>query len=82
MWRFLVILVMVSLAVPLLFGSMRRVGVGQRVFVGVLIGIAVYVLNKAVTQLAVVYPVSPAVAAFLPGLICLAGTLWLFRRVR
>ena len=78
----LVILVMVSLAVPLLFGSMRRVGVGQRVFVGVLIGIAVYVLNKTVTQLAVVYPVSPAVAAFLPGLVCLAGALWLFRRVR
>jgi lipopolysaccharide export system permease protein len=78
----LVILAMISLAVPLLFGSLRSVGVGQRVFVGVLIGIVFYVLNKGFSQLAVVYPVSPVVAAFLPGTLCFIGALWLFGRAR
>ena len=78
----LVILAMISLSVPLLFGNLRSVGVGQRVFVGVLIGIVFYVLNRAFSQLAVVYQLSPVLAAFLPGLLCFFGALWLFRRTR
>jgi lipopolysaccharide export system permease protein len=78
----LVILVMVFLAVPLLFGGLRSVGVGQRVFVGVLIGIAFYIFDTASSQLAVVFGLDPLLAAFLPGLSCLGGALWIFRHVR
>ncbi len=78
----LVILVMISLSVPLLFGNLHKVGVGQRVFVGVLIGIVFYVMNRAFSQLAVVYPLSPVLAAFLPGVLCFLGAFWLFRRTR
>jgi len=78
----LVIFAMVALSIPLLFGSLRSVGVGQRVFVGVLIGIVFYVLNKGLSQLAVVYPVSPVLAAFVPGALCFMGALWLFGRSR
>jgi lipopolysaccharide export system permease protein len=77
----LVSLVMIFLAVPLLFGSLRSVGVGQRVFIGVLAGIAFYILDKASSQLSVVYSVDPLLAALLPGLMCLGVTLLLFRRV-
>lgn len=76
------ILVMIFLAVPLLFGNLRSVGIGQRVFVGVLIGIAFYILDTASSQLAVVFGLDPLLAAFLPGLLCLSGALWIFRRVR
>jgi len=78
----LVILAMIFLATPLLFGSLRSVGVGQRVFVGVLIGIVFYIFDTASSQLAVVFGIDPMLAAFLPGLLCLSGALWAFRRIR
>jgi len=76
-----VILAMIFLSVPLLFGTLRSVGVGQRVFIGVLIGIAFYIVNKAFSHLAVVYSLSPMLAAFLPGMLCLVAAAWVFRRV-
>jgi lipopolysaccharide export system permease protein len=76
-----VVLAMIFLSVPMLFGALRTVGVGQRVFVGVLIGIAFFIVNKAFSQVAIVYPVSPLLAAFMPGILCLAAAVWVFRRV-
>ncbi len=78
----LVILVMVFLAVPLLFGTLRSVGIGQRVFIGVLIGIAFYIVNKGFSQLAVVYALNPLLAAVAPGLLCFAVAIWVLRKVR
>ena len=78
----LVILAMMSLSVPLLFGALRTVGVGQRVFVGVLIGVVFYWFTRASSQLAVVYSLSPLLSAFLPGILCVLGIIWVFRRAR
>ncbi len=78
----LVILAMIFLSVPLLFGTLRSGGVGQRVFIGVLIGVAFYVLDRAFSQVSVVYSVPPVVAAFVPGLLCFAAGVWLYQRVR
>jgi lipopolysaccharide export system permease protein len=78
----LVILVMVFLAVPLLFGSLRGIGVGQRIFIGVLIGVAFYIVNQGFSQMAVVFSLNPALAAFAPGLLCLVAAIWVLRRVR
>jgi lipopolysaccharide export system permease protein len=77
-----VILAMLYLSVPLMFFSVRGGGLGQRVFVGVLIGIVFYVLNRGLGQLAVVYSVNPVLAAFAPALLCIAGAQAVFRRVR
>jgi lipopolysaccharide export system permease protein len=78
----LVILAMLYLSVPLLFGSLRSGGLGQRVFVGVLIGIVFYIINRGFGQLAVVYSLNPVIAAFTPALLCLLGASWFFRVVR
>lgn len=78
----LVILAMLFLSVPLVFSAQRRQGLGQRILTGVLIGIGFYILDKALTQLPLVYDFNPMLAAFLPGLLC-GGVGWLIlRRVR
>jgi lipopolysaccharide export system permease protein len=78
----LVILAMIFLSVPLLFGTLRSGGVGQRIFVGVLIGVAFYVLDRAFSQISLVYAVPPVLAAFVPGLLCFVAGIWFYRRVR
>ena len=75
-------LVMLFLGVPFVFGSLRTVGVGQRVFVGVLVGTLFFMLNRGLAYVAVVYDFNPLAAATLPALLFMvAGALFL-RRVR
>ena len=77
----LVTLVMVFLAVPFVFGSMRGVGVGQRIFAGILLGMVFFLLNKVFGHMAVVYSLNPLFAASLPGLLFLALGVWFVKRV-
>ncbi len=76
-----VILAMMFLSVPLLFGSLRSGGLGQRLFVGVLIGIGFYLLSKALSQLAVVYTVSPLITSLAPAVICILAAMLILRRI-
>ncbi|KOR33565.1 hypothetical protein TI05_00170 [Achromatium sp. WMS3] len=72
----IVILVMMALSVPLLFGNMRKVHTGQRIFFGIIIGISFYILDSISSQLAVVFGMPPLISAFLPSLICFSGLLF------
>ncbi|OQW93566.1 MAG: hypothetical protein BWK79_10415, partial [Beggiatoa sp. IS2] len=62
----LVSAVMVLLAVPFIFGSLRNVTIGQRILVGALWGIGFFMLNQIITHFGLVYHVSPLLSAFLP----------------
>ena len=78
----LVVIGMIAIVFPLIFGSIRQVSIGQRVFVGILIGMAFHLLNQMFGNLGVVYQLPAIVGAFLPAvLMVLIATLWL-RRVR
>ncbi|WP_428605765.1 LPS export ABC transporter permease LptG [Sedimenticola sp.] len=77
----LVTLVMVFLAVPFVFGVLRTVGIGQRIFAGSLLGLAFFLLNKVFSHLAVVYSLNPLFAAAVPGLLFLAIGFWFVRRI-
>jgi len=68
-------LVMLLLAMPFLFGSQRGGGAGQRVFIGIIAGIAFFLINKVLNQLGVVYGVSAIVSAFSPPALVLAISL-------
>ena len=61
--------VMLIIAVPFVLGSLRETGVGQRVFVGTLIGTVFYVLNQAFAQMSIVYKIDPILATTLPGIV-------------
>ena len=75
-------LTMLLLTIPLAFGSLRSTGAGQRIFVGVMIGIAFYLSNRLLNHLGLVYGIPPMVSALLPTLICLAAAVYFTARIR
>ncbi len=74
-------LVMVFLSVPFVFGSLRSVGIGQRVFAGSLLGTGFFLLSKILSHMAVVYELNPLFAATFPAFAMLGLAAWLFRKV-
>lgn len=75
-------LVMLILAMPFLFGSSRSGGAGQRVFIGIVVGIVFYLANRSVNELGIVYGFSAVVSAFLPSLIFLGVGMFALSRIR
>lgn len=77
----LVTLVMLFLSIPFVFGPLRSVGIGQRIFTGAIIGVVFYLLNKTFSYMAVVYGISPLVATALPTLLFFSAGFWFLRRI-
>ena len=75
-------IVMLILAMPFLFGSNRGGGAGQRVFIGIVVGIVFYLANRSANELGIVYGFSPIVSAFLPSLVFFGIGLFALRRLR
>lgn len=73
-------LVMLLLALPVIFGSLRSAGVGQRVFVGSLIGVGYYILSELFAHVGIVYGLAPAVASLAPAALFTLVGLLLLRR--
>ncbi len=74
------ILVLIALAVPLVKTEARSAAIGQRIFMGTLIGILFHIVNQAMTHLGVVFKFNPAFSTVLPSAIVFLITLWLIRR--
>ena len=75
------VMVMVLLALPFVFGPLRSVGNGQRVVMGVLVGVGFYVINMMLGHSGVVFGLHPAVAAILPTAMAGLIAAWFIRRV-
>ena len=73
--------VMVFLAIPFIFGTLRSVGIGQRIMVGTLLGIAFYLFNQTFGYAGLVYGINPIVSAVFPPALFLGLGLLLMRRV-
>lgn len=65
-------LVMLMLSLPFVFSSQRSGGAGQKIFIGIMLGIVYVLLNRLLTQLALANGLSPAFSAVLP-LLCFLG---------
>jgi lipopolysaccharide export system permease protein len=73
-------LAMLFIALPFVFGSQRSIGTGQRLLIGVLLGLAFYLLNRMLTSWVLLTGMQPIFGAILPtALFFLAGTLALRR---
>jgi lipopolysaccharide export system permease protein len=71
---------MLLLAVPLVFGSVRSAGAGQRIFIGVLIGIVFFLANRLLSHLGLLYGLPPLLSAILPTLVFMViGTVAILR---
>jgi lipopolysaccharide export system permease protein len=77
----LVTLVMLFLSIPFVFGSLRSVGIGQRIFIGSMLGIVFYLLNRAFAYMAVVYSMNALFATLFPVLLFFGYAVWKFKRV-
>lgn len=74
--------VMMVLAVPFVFGSQRSGGVGARLFTGILIGLAFFVVSRGFGYFGLLYGLPAAVGALLPTLLFFGAALLLMRRMR
>lgn len=64
----LTIMVMAVFAVPFAFGSLRDSGAGQRLLMGILLGVGFYVVNRVSLSLGQIYGWTPVLAAGAPTL--------------
>ncbi len=75
-------LTMLLLTVPLVLGSQRSARAGQRLFIGVLVGLAFFLLNRLLANAGVIYGLPPALSALGPTALFFVLGLWGLRRVR
>ncbi|MCB1790026.1 MAG: LPS export ABC transporter permease LptG [Gammaproteobacteria bacterium] len=75
-------LVMLFIAIPFVLAHQRFVSMGQRIFLGVTLGMAFYLLSRAMSYVAVVFSFSPLFSALIPALAFLAIGVWMMRGVR
>ena len=74
---------MLMISVPLVLTSSSRTGgAGQRILIGIMIGVAFYVLNRVVNQMGIIYGVTPVLSAGLPSLLVIAVSMVLIKRLR
>lgn len=73
---------MVFAALPFVFGPLRSVGVGQRMLVGILVGLAFYLLNQMIAYLGLLYGLNPVACAIFPTTLLFAGSVYMMRRIR
>lgn len=86
LWRKLMVpftvIAMTLFAVPFVFGSLRDGGMGQRLFLGVLIGVAFFVINEVSLSIGQLYGWPAIVGAGLPSVALLIAAFWKLRRAR
>ena len=74
--------VMIFIAIPLVLGMLRAVGLGQRILVGIFVGIAFHVAQQTAVQMGIVYGLTPFLSAVVPTAFFFAVALWLMRQIR
>jgi len=73
--------VMVILAIPFVFSQPRSAGVGFRLFIGIMLGLAFFVLNRGFGFYSLLHGFPPVIGVLLPTLLFFLLSLLLFRRV-
>jgi lipopolysaccharide export system permease protein len=75
-------LIMLLIAMPFVFGPLRSVGVGQRLLVGILLGLGFHLFNQALNYTVLGYGLNPLISALLPSLLFTVGGVLAIRKLR
>ncbi len=78
----LTVMAMMLFAIPFVLGPLRNTGAGQRLFIGVLVGLVFYVINEVSANTGQLYGWNPLVSAGAPTLAFALIGLWRLARVR
>ena len=76
----LVTAALVLMAISFIFGPLRSVTLGQRVFTGVLVGFVFRIAQDLLGPASLVFGFPPLLAVVLPAAICAVAGVWLLRR--
>lgn len=71
---------LVLMAISFIFGPLRSVTLGQRVFTGVLVGFTFRIAQDLLGPSSLVFGFSPLFAVLVPTFICAVAGFWLLRR--
>ena len=71
---------LVFVAISFIFGPLRSVTLGQRVFTGVLVGFSFRIIQDLLGPSSLVFGFSPLIAVLLPIMILIVMGVWLMRR--
>ena len=74
-------LVMLFVSVPFVFGGLRSVSAGQRLFIGIMVGFGFYILSEISGQMGRVYDINPLLATLAPSVIFLLIGIRAVRRL-
>ena len=66
---------------PFVFGSLRSVSSGQRIFTGILVGFAFYIVTQISSQMGQVYALNPLLSSFVPGFVFVLFGIRAIRRI-
>lgn len=84
LWRKLsypfTVLAMVLVGMPFVFASPRGIGLGQRMFFGIAVGVGFYILNRAAAGIGDVYGIAPWLTATAPPALLVAAAVAALRR--
>ncbi|WP_461516653.1 LPS export ABC transporter permease LptG [Porticoccus sp.] len=76
----LTIISLVLIAISFVFGPLREVTMGYRIFAGVLVGLVFRTLQDLLGPASIVYGIPPLLSVITPALICALIGLWMLRR--
>jgi len=74
--------VMMVLAIPFVFGSQRSGGIGARLFTGIVIGLAFFVVSRGFGYFGLLHGIPAVIGAILPTLLFLGAAVFMLNRVR
>ncbi len=78
----LMVMSLILIGIAFVFGPLRQVTMGFRIFCGVMVGVLVKTLQTAVGPFSIVFGINPILAMALPSVICIVVGLFLLSRVR
>lgn len=73
---------MLIVAMPFAFGSQRQTGVGQRLLIGLLLGLIFFLSNYALGNVVLLYDYPALVGAILPSLLFMGAGFYALQRLR
>lgn len=74
-------IIMICLAIPFVFGSLRSVSLGQRLLTGIMVGFIFYMINNFMGEVGLIFNISPLLSAALPCLVFMLVYLILVKRL-